>query len=279
MRIVDTHLHLVYPDHLSYPWLTHVPRINQAWSVGDYFAEAAQLGIEAAIHMEVDVLPEQTLAEAHLMSTIHPSVVGVVAGCRPGDAGFEAYVGDLVATPAVKGLRHVLFGYTQDQLASDRLIDNLRSLGKQQLSFDLCAHSHQLASLIDIVDRCPGTRFILDHCGNPKIPSENSDGWNSAIREIARRPNVVGKISGISAHAGADWSVGTLRPYFEHMIASFGWERVVWGSDYPVVTLGGSLTRWVEATLSLLAGCSQDEKEALLSRNAERVYGLVGPSS
>jgi predicted TIM-barrel fold metal-dependent hydrolase len=80
------------------------------------------------------------------------------------------------------------------------------------------------------------------------------------------------KVSGIVAYSGADWSVDTIRPYVEHIIESFGWDRVVWGSDHPVVTLTGSLTRWVEATHEIIKGASEEEKAKLLHANADRIY-------
>ncbi|MNL56557.1 Amidohydrolase [compost metagenome] len=115
--------------------------------------------------------------------------------------------------------------------------------------------------------------FILDHCGNPDISGLGLDPWRASITEIARNPNVVGKISGIVNHCNPGWSADTLRPYVEHMIESFGWDRVVWGSDHPVATTtGGTLTDWVRATRAIISGASDDEQAALLHRNAERIY-------
>ncbi|ESX90167.1 hypothetical protein X756_06315 [Mesorhizobium sp. LSHC412B00] len=95
------------------------------------------------------------------------------------------------------------------------------------------------------------------------------------MTEIARRPNVIGKISGVVAYADAgSWTVETLRPYVEHTIGCFGWDRVVWGSDWPVCTLGGGLATWVTATHALIAGASPDERAKLLSGNARRTWKL-----
>ena len=93
------------------------------------------------------------------------------------------------------------------------------------------------------------------------------------MAEIAKRENVTAKISGVVAYADpADWTVETLRPYVEHTILNFGWDRVVWGSDWPVCTLGGGLLSWVAATHALLAGTSNDERARLLSGNARRIW-------
>ena len=82
------------------------------------------------------------------------------------------------------------------------------------------------------------------------------------------------KISGVVAYGGEEWTVETLRPWVEHTIDSFGWDQVVWGSDWPVCTLGGGLSTWIAATQALIAGASVDEKTKLLSANAQRVWRL-----
>ncbi len=94
------------------------------------------------------------------------------------------------------------------------------------------------------------------------------------IAALAARPNVAAKISGIVAYAKPDWTLDDLRPFVEHIIACFGWDRVVWGSDHPVCTLTANLERWVAATRELVAGASQDEQSKLFHRNAERIYQL-----
>jgi len=122
-------------------------------------------------------------------------------------------------------------------------------------------------------------QFILDHCGVPNIKSGAFESWEKGITDIAQRANVVAKISGVVAYADAEsWTVETLRPYVEHVIASFGWERVIWGSDWPVNTLASSvdagLSTWVATTHALLKGCSEGEKTLLLSDNAQRLWKL-----
>ena len=109
----------------------------------------------------------------------------------------------------------------------------------------------------------------------PDIKGSAEHPWREHMSEIARRPNVVGKISGVVAYADPDnWTVETLRPYVEHTIGAFGWDRVVWGSDWPVCTLGGGLSTWVAATHALIAGASADERRKLLSGNARRIWRL-----
>lgn len=274
MRILDTHLHLVYPDRLVYPWLAGAPALNRPWSVEAYFAEAEPLGIASALHMEVDVAEVDQAAETALVLGLEPRVIGAVAACRPEHADFPAALERLQAIPGVRGLRRILHESPDDLSASARFTDNIRRIGPTGLSFDLCVQARQLPVGRALAERCPDVSFVLDHCGNPPIATGDLDTWRADIAAIAALPNVAGKISGIVNHAAAGWTTEDLRPVVEHMVACFGWDRLVWGSDHPVATLGGGLTAWVEAVRTIVAGCSEDEQARLFHRNAERIYRL-----
>ena len=153
--------------------------------------------------------------------------------------------------------------------------ENIRKMTGSGLTFDLCVLPKQLPKAMALADLAPDVTFILDHCGVPDIKGEAREPWQDHIAEMARRPNVNAKISGVVAYADPEtWIADTLRPWVEHVIGSFGWDRVVWGSDWPVCTLGGGLTDWVSATHALLAGTSPDERTALLSGNATRIWNL-----
>ena len=273
MRILDTHLHLIYPERFSYPWLAGAPAINKSWTVDAYFNEARGLGITAALHMEVDVAEADMVAETEFVLTL-PGIVGAIAACRPEGMNFVDQIEHLSEHAHVKGVRRILHQSPDELSQSDLFVENIRHLPDYDLSFDLCVRADQLPIGTMLAQRAPDVQFILDHCGVPKVAEKELDPWRAYITEIAKLPNVAAKISGIAAYAGADWTVEDLRPFVEHIIESFGWDRVVWGSDHPVVTLTGNLTRWVEATRTIIAGASEDEQTKLWHGNAERIYGV-----
>lgn len=272
MRIVDTHLHLIYPGRLNYPWLSGAPAINREFSIENYLAEAEKLGIEKALHMEVDVAEAHIEAETSFVTSLHPKLVGAIASGRPESPDFPAQLERLMAIKGVRGLRRVLHVVPDDLSTTPLFAQNLKLLAQHDLTFDLCLRADQLPMGRDLVAKVPEVQFVLDHCGVPDVAGKGLDPWRAYIKAMAEMPNVVAKISGVVAYAGADWVVDDLRPFVEHVIESFGWDRVVWGSDHPVVTLTGSLTRWVEATMEIIAGASADEQAKLLHANAERVY-------
>ncbi|MBZ9869487.1 amidohydrolase [Mesorhizobium sp. BR1-1-9] len=277
--IIDTHLHLIDRSALRYPWLAGVPALNRDFSYEEYAVEAQRVGVERVLHMEVDVDPADIEAETQRVEGLSRQagsmMAGAIASCRPEEAGFAAYLERQRAKPFVKGFRRVLH-VMPDELSEGALFrDNIRRLGGAGLTFDLVVLPHQIPKAIALADLAPDVQFVLDHCGVPDIKGNGEHPWRELMSEIARRPNVVAKISGVVAYADpGSWTVETLRPYVEHAIGSFGWDRVVWGSDWPVCTLGGGLSTWVAATHALLAGCSVAERDKLLSANARKLWRL-----
>jgi predicted TIM-barrel fold metal-dependent hydrolase len=271
--ILDTHLHLVYPDRFQYPWLANAPAINRPWTAESYWEEAGPLGIQAALHMEVDVAEADMIPETRYVLEL-PGIGGAIAAARPENLDFPAHLEELATMGGVKGVRRILHEAPDDLSQSDLFRLNIRRLADFNLPFDLCVRHDQLPIGRELVAKAPEVTFILDHCGVPDVLGAGLDPWRDNIRAMAQMPNVNAKISGIVAYSGPDWTIDTIRPYVEHVIECFGWDRIVWGSDHPVVTQTGSLTRWVEATRQIIGGASEDEQARLLHRNAARIYGL-----
>lgn len=277
--IIDTHLHLINKSALRYPWLAAAPALDRDFLYETYAQEARRVGIGAALHMEVDVDPadmEKETGETKRLSEMPGSLLrGAIAACRPEDADFPAYLERQQADHFVKGFRRVLHVVPDDVSEGATFRQNIKRLGGTRFTFDLCVLPHQIPKAVALADLAPDVRFILDHCGVPDIKERQDHPWREHMTEIARRPNVTAKISGVIAYADAQsWDVETLRPYVEHTIGAFGWNRVVWGSDWPVCTLGGTLSTWVAATHALIAGASMDERTKLLSGNARQLWGL-----
>ena len=272
-RLVDTHCHLFYRQRLSYPWLKQVPALDRDFMLEDYLPQARAAGVTDIVYMEVDVDESQMQAEAAFAGALGDNVVGVVAACRPESDDFPAYLDRVAALPKVKGLRRIL--HTQPDALSQhrRFATNLRRLARHGLTFDLCVRANQLPLAHALVEKCPDVQFVLDHCGNPDIRGGQLDPWRDEMRLLALLPNVACKVSGIVTNADPQgWSAEDLRPVVEHVVERFGWDRVVWGSDWPVCTLAAPLGRWMDATQQLLAEESLEQTARLFSRNAQRIY-------
>lgn len=276
---VDTHLHIIDKSRLDYPWLSGEPALNHDFLYAQYARDARRAGITDVLHMEVDVAPGQISDEVEFVraQSGQPDSLlrGAISASRPEDDSFPAMVERALADPFVKGFRRILHT-APDEISQGALFrQNIKRLSGTRLTFDICMFPRQAELARALVDLAPDVTFILDHCGVPDIRSGDFDAWKRGISELAARPNLMAKVSGIVAYADAEtWTAETLRPYAEHVIDRFGWDRVVWGSDWPVCTLGGGLLAWVAATQAILDGCSQDERDSLQWRNADRIWNL-----
>jgi predicted TIM-barrel fold metal-dependent hydrolase len=275
--LFDTHLHLVDRSRLTYPWLADAPALDRDWRYEDYETTARRVGITDVLHMEVDVAPADIDAEtrfiAGLMARPGSLMRGAISAARPENPDFAGWL-ERVDRSVVRGIRRVLHVVPDEVSQAPLFRENLRRLGAAGLPFDICMLARQLPLAAALADAAPDTVMVLDHCGVPDIAGGAWDGWAAAIAEVARRPNVNAKISGITAYAGGGWTLDSLHPWVEHVIGCFGWNRVVWGSDSPVCTLQSSLAEWVAATRALTEGASADERAALYAGNARRIWGL-----
>jgi predicted TIM-barrel fold metal-dependent hydrolase len=285
LALIDTHLHLLYPDQFSYEWCAGIPALQGAFTLEDYrkLANGAnrRVHIESAIFMEVDVPVAQQAAEADFFARMadrdrgKPPLMAVIASARPESPDFPAQLAKLAADVRVRGLRRVLHTVPDETAQTDRFAENIRLLAPHELTFDLCARPHQLPFLTTLVERCPQVQFVLDHCGVPDIAGGGLDPWRDSIRALAKLPNVACKVSGLASCAAADWPLTPqVQPYFDHCLECFYPERLIWGSDWPVCNLPRSLEAWLDTTADLLGALSEHEQAAIGTGNANRIYRL-----
>ncbi len=276
MHLVDTHQHLWDLDRFPYSWCAGIPALNRSFLFADYATASSGLGITKTIFMECDVDAPHALAEAQAIQRLadaHPSIAGIVASGRPEHEDFSAHLAALAKLSRVRGVRRVLHTQPDALSQSPLFAENLRRLPEFGFTFDLCVLARQLPLAHALVAQCPGVTFILDHCGVPDVKGRAFDPWREHIGQLATLPNVSCKISGLVAYAHpATWTVEDLRPWVEHVIACFGWDRIVWGGDWPVCTLSAPLARWVDATHALVQGATEEQRAKLFHRNAEKIY-------
>jgi len=279
-KIVDAHQHLWDLDLFHYAWLKDLAVLNRSFRMNDYCDATKDLGIEKSVHLEADVdepfIVEETKHVLQLADRSDNPLEGVVACGRPESKDFKTYLERILGHPKLKGIRRILHTQPDDLGQSETFIENVNSLAGYGLSFDLCVLARQLPLAIRLVSRCPEVTFLLDHCGVPQVREKILDPWRANIHAIAKFPNIFCKISGLVAYADPHhWTVEDLRPYVDHAIECFGWDRVMFGSDWPVCTLSASYRQWVEALVSLTRGAGEVNQKKLFQENAIRIYRLA----
>ena len=279
MQIVDTHQHLWDLDLLPYSWTARSEKYNRSFRWNDY-AEAIQgYDIVKTVFLECDVNEPFQLQEAQQLLKLSEqpdnTLSGIVAGCRPESPDFLAYLDQIVGHPNLKGLRRILHVIPDEVSYSPHFIPHLRALAQHNLSFDLCFFARQLPLAMRLVRACPDTQFILDHCGNPDLTNADLSVWRAAITELARFPNLTCKVSGIVVNTKPEgWTTNDLRPTVEHLIENFGWERLMFGSDWPVCTAAATFSQWVDALIEITKSAGEENQKKLFQTNAERIYRL-----
>ena len=279
--ILDTHQHLWDLDKFQLPWLSGGGPLATSHVMSDYLKAAEGLNVVKTIYMEVDVHPSQLVAEAEYVFDFcrrsDNPMVGAVIGGRPSSELFRPYLDRFKGEPHLKGVRQVLHtpatpaGYCVEEA----FVAGVRLLGERNLSFDLCVPGDALDSAAQLVDACPGTRFILDHCGNANVQQKERDAWKKGIDAVAKRKNVVCKISGIVASADPKaWSADDLAPIVLHCAEAFGRDRLIFASDWPVCTLVATLRQWVEALGAIVSAWPEADRRKLFHDNAAKFYGV-----
>jgi predicted TIM-barrel fold metal-dependent hydrolase len=149
--------------------------------------------------MEIDVTEANIEAETRFATSLPAPVIGAIAACRPEAGDFETQFDRLNAIPNVQGFRHILHTSPDELSQSEHFAQNVRHISKAGKPFDLTVLARQLP--IPLVERCPDTQFILDHCSVPDVARQALDPWRGDIKAMARLPNVAVKLSGIIAHS------------------------------------------------------------------------------
>jgi L-fuconolactonase len=279
--IVDSHVHLWDPARFRMAWLDTNEKLNKRFVLREYDEHTAGIDVEAMVYLEVDIAPEYKLLEAQWVAGLaqqDPRIRGIVASA-PIEYGEQvrAFLEALVAVdPRIKGVRRLIQSEPDPEFClQPRFIQGIQILPEFGLSFDICITYRQLASAIEMVRRCPNTSFILDHIAKPNIREHQLDPWRAQIEELASLPNVICKVSGVVTEADHQrWTIDDVAPYVEHVIKTFGEDRIVYGGDWPVVLNAASYKRWVETLETLTAHLTPAAKRKLWNGNAKRFYRL-----
>lgn len=274
---IDAHLHVWRPDRLAYPWLADEPALNRAYLPADLDNVAHR--VAAAVMVEAGRRPEQALDEVGFVEELAaqgPPIVAMVAHAsleRGADARHE--LAALARHPLVAGVRRNIQDEPAGFAVTDSFVTGVRLLAEHGYPFDVCVRHRQLPEVAELVSRVPDVTFVLDHLGKPAVAEHRSQPWREDIRRLAASPNVVCKVSGLTTEADhAAWTPEDLLPYLRHVLAEFGAQRCMFGSDWPVATLATSYDRWIEVVEQAMDGLSAAEREAVAAGTARRVYGL-----
>lgn len=281
MGVIDAHVHIWDTQRFDYPWLAGLPALNAPMLPVD--VDRAGGRVTGMVFVQADCTPESSLDEARWVSGADwPELAGIVAAANLHDeAGLPRHLDALAEIPGIVGIRHLLQGEPDSAFESAALRSGLGLLASRGLSFDACVRHDQLPRLVPLLSGLPELRVVLDHLGKPPIDegidSDAGRAWATAIDQLAALDSVTVKVSGLTAEtrdaAALDRNAGA---FIRHAVESFGADRAMIGSDWPVSAMlgtGGTLDAWI-ARVHDATGASATERTAIESTSAQSFYGL-----
>ena len=275
MRI-DAHMHLWRLERGDYGWITDEVAPLQR----DFGPQDARPLLDAcAVDGVVLVQAAPSIAETRFLlehAAREPWIKGVVGWIDMAAADAPEVLAELAADPHLVGIRPMLQDIPDVRwMLRPELTPAFRALVELDLAFDALVKPLHLASLLDLLARHPDLRVIIDHGAKPDIAGGVIEPWASDMTALARDTRALCKLSGLITEAGPGWTTADLAPYVEHLLTTFGPERLLWGSDWPVVTLAGDYVGWYRAAEHLLVGLEPAARELIFAANAQRVYKLA----
>jgi L-fuconolactonase len=273
---IDAHHHLWRYSEDEYGWIDEtMTKLRRDFLPSDLVAEMQLAKIDGTVVVQA----RQTLEETGWLLDLaeqNDAIRGVVGWAPIAEDNFDATLQALVSEPKLKGLRHVVQGEPDKNfILREDFNRGIRSMLGTGLVYDVLIYERHLPQTIEFVDRHPDQVFVLDHMAKPRIRESVLEPWATKMRELAKRENVLCKISGLVTEA--DWSTWTmdgLRRYLDVVTEAFGPQRLMAGSDWPVCLVACGYAEWFNLLEGYFAGFSQQEREAVFGGNAVRVYRL-----
>jgi L-fuconolactonase len=272
---IDTHIHFWQYQKEKDDWITDNMKILQQ----DYLPET----VASSLHRNgidgcVAVQASQSELETHFLvelSKTHDIIKGVVGWIDLQNDNINERLEYFSQYNIIKGWRHVVQGEPNDFLLRENFQRGIRALQPYNYTYDILIYQYQLKPALEFVSKFPGQPFIIDHCAKPDIAHKKIDEWKVLMKEMAQHPNVCCKISGLLTEAKwKEWSAADFYPYLDVVFDAFGADRILFGSDWPVILLSGIYVQWKSLIEKYMENLSEEEKEKVFGLNAMNFYKL-----
>lgn len=273
---IDSHHHFWHYTPQEYGWIgDNMKALRRDFLPPDLQREIRSAGISGVVSVQA----RQSLAETEWLlgfAKEYAFIRGVVGWVPLIDSGVGGILERYASTPKLKSIRHVLQDENDNNyILRDDFNAGVRQLLKTGLRYDILVFERHLPQTIEFVDKHPKQIFILDHIAKPQIRAHVISPWKERITELAKRPNVYCKISGMVTEADwKTWTLADLQPYIDVVLAAFGPKRLMFGSDWPVCLAASSYQRWFDTVKLAISKLSASEQDRILGGTASEAYRL-----
>ena len=272
--IIDSHVHFWKYNKKRDAWMSDMKILQQ-----DYLPEHLSLTlkrneVDGVIAVQADQSEVETRFLVELSKT-HPIIKGVVGWLDLRAANLEEKLAEFSQYSIIKGYRHIVQGEPDDFLLSEDFQRGVSALKPYNYTYDILIFPRQLKAAASFVKKFPDQKLIIDHCAKPDIKNKKIEEWKIGMEEIARQPNVYCKLSGLFTEAAwKEWSPSDFYPYLDIVFNAFGTDRLVFGSDWPVILVSGIYVQWKSLIEKYMENFPEEEKQKVMGENAVKFYEL-----
>ena len=275
MPTIDSHIHFWKYDRARYPWIDNNMKILQKDHLPEHVSQTFQRnGIDGCVAVQAESAEVETRFLVELAAT-HPVIKGVVGWTDLTSSNVARKLEEFAVYSIIKGYRHIVQSEADDFMLRKDFRNGIAALAAYNYTYDILIYPRQLPAAIELVRAFPEQVFILDHCAKPEIKSHQLTGWKEPITELARHPNVFCKLSGLITEASwKSWSPKDFYPYLDVVFDQFSANRLLFGSDWPVMLLSGMYVQWKSLLEKYMQEFIPDDRDAVFGGTAAGVYGF-----
>lgn len=274
--MIDAHVHFWKYNKIKDGWITNEMKVLQKdFLPGDLAKEIKENDLEGIVAVQAHQTEDETMFLLNLAEK-NPIVKGVVGWIDLQNKNIEKKLLYYSKLPLIKGFRHIVQSEPERFLLNHQFLNGIRYLNDFQFSYDILIYENQLKEAIEFVNKFPSQKFIIDHCAKPSIKNKSIIQWKQLLKEVAENQNVFCKLSGLITEARWNqWNEEDLYPYFDSVFDYFGTDRILFGSDWPVILLSGNYLKWKNLLKKYMNQFSSQENQKVFRENAIEFYNLI----
>jgi L-fuconolactonase len=274
--VIDSHQHFWKYDPETHAWIDdRMKVIRRDFMPDDLEPLFDDLSVDGCVAVQADQTEEETdfllnLADRYMF------IKAVVGWIDLWDEKFEERLEKFSGRPKLAGFRHILQAEDPEKMLEPAFLRGMKTLQKNGYTYDILIYPKHQDAAIELVRRCPGQKFVVDHLAKPDIKNQIFEPWAEKMEHLAKSENVFCKVSGLVTEADWNrWKPSDLKPYLDTVFEVFGTRRILYGSDWPVCLLAGSYKEVYSVVTDYLSDFSNGEKKDVMGENAIRFYGIT----
>ena len=273
--IIDTHVHFWKYDKVRDAWITNDMKIlRQDYVPAHLIPTLKRNDVDGCVAVQAG----QSEYETHFLvelSKTHPEIKGVVGWIDLLNKNLEERLQFFSQYNIIKGWRHVVQSEPDDFLLRADFQNGIRALQLYSYNYDILIYHYQLKAALEFVSKFPEQKFVIDHCAKPDIGKKDIEEWKRSINEIAKHTNVYCKLSGLLTETRwKQWSPADFYPYLDTVFEAFGTDRLMFGSDWPVMLLSGIYVQWKSLLEKYMENFVEEDRLKVFGENAIQFYSL-----